>query len=279
MRGGVLGLDLSASRQGAAFDPQMGFLTRSDYLRLGSEISYGWFPGEGSTVFSQSLGLDASAFISNSNGSVESAEVGPRWNLGLKSGLTASAGVSLVHEALQDDFILDADTTAFVPSGDYNFVNGNAYYSSPAGRPVFLEATLDAGTFYDGWRLSVAVNPTWTISRNLDVSGGIESNTVRFPDRNQSFDSQIVRIRLKATFTTTLSFSTFVQLNTAANEAIVNGRLRYNPREGTDLYVVYNQGLNLGRQREEPALPFTSSSTLLLKYSTSFLPGLSRTQR
>ena len=274
-----LGIDLSFSRQGADFDPQMGFLGRTDYLRLGSELAYGWFPADESPVLNQSLGLDASAFFSNSDGKVESAVVGPRWNVGLKSGLSAFVGISLVHEALQDTFILDTDGLVFVPAAAYNFVQVNASYSSRTGRPVFLFAGLEVGGFYDGWLLSVSLDPTWTITRNFELSGGIVSNTVRFPGRGPQYDTQVLRLRMKATLSTALSFSTFAQINTAANGVIINGRFRYNPREGTDLYVVYNHGLNTRRGRKDPALPLTESSTLLLKYSTSFLPGLASRDR
>ncbi len=47
-------------------------------------------------------------------------------------------------------------------------------------------------------------------------------------------------------------------------------RLRYNPSEGHDLYVVYNHGLNTDRFRVDPVLPRTSAQTLLLKYSRTF---------
>lgn len=46
---------------------------------------------------------------------------------------------------------------------------------------------------------------------------------------------------------------------------------RFNPREGTDLYIVYNEGMNTNRHRFDPALPVTDTRTVLVKYSTTFL--------
>jgi len=49
-----------------------------------------------------------------------------------------------------------------------------------------------------------------------------------------------------------------------------NIRFRYNPREGNDFYLVYDEGLNTNLKRETPFLPFTSGRTILLKYSYTF---------
>jgi hypothetical protein len=43
-----------------------------------------------------------------------------------------------------------------------------------------------------------------------------------------------------------------------------------NPREGTDLYLVYNENLNSNRFRELPALPVSACRAILLKYSYAF---------
>ena len=76
------------------------------------------------------------------------------------------------------------------------------------------------------------------------------------------------------TLKTALSLLAFVQLNSASDAVIANVRFRYNPKEGTDLYLVYNDNLNTDRQRDEPALPFSSTRAVLLKYSITFLPTL-----
>lgn len=53
--------------------------------------------------------------------------------------------------------------------------------------------------------------------------------------------------------------------------ALGNFRLRYNPREGNDLYVVFNEGLNLDRFDRTPVPPFVNARTLVMKYSYTFV--------
>ncbi|MFQ6675213.1 MAG: DUF5916 domain-containing protein [Fidelibacterota bacterium] len=264
-----MGYDLSLSRQGKDYNPGMGFVPRTNYTLLRNEISYGWFPGEHSPLFSHSLSVVGWLFLNGSSGTLETAELGPRWQTTTKSGVFTGLGLNLLYESIPDTF--DLGTGAVVPPGTYRFAGVNAFYQTPFGGLFRVETYLDAGTFYDGRRLSVRAVPTWIMSRFLELGGSLEFNRVGFPRRNQRFDSNIVRLRLKATFTNALSVFTFVQYNSATDAVIFNGRFRFNPREGTDLYIVYNEGINTNRYRIDPALPFTESRTVLVKYSTTFL--------
>ena len=98
-------------------------------------------------------------------------------------------------------------------------------------------------------------------------------NALKFPDRNQKFTGQIGQLKISAFLNSKLSLVSLVQYNSANDKIITNIRFRYNPREGHDLYIVYDEGLNTERQREIPTLPQTSIRTILLKYNYTFIIG------
>lgn len=50
-----------------------------------------------------------------------------------------------------------------------------------------------------------------------------------------------------------------------------NFRMRFNPREGNDFYLVYNEARNTDRFKRNPVAPGLDSRTLLLKYSYTFI--------
>jgi hypothetical protein len=64
-----------------------------------------------------------------------------------------------------------------------------------------------------------------------------------------------------------LSTAFFVQYTSAADLLTLNARLRYNRREGQDLYLAFNDGLKTERGASEPGLPLSGGRTLLPKYS------------
>ena len=72
------------------------------------------------------------------------------------------------------------------------------------------------------------------------------------------------------TLTTKTSLSAYIQYNTAVDKILTNIRFRFNPREGNDFYLVYDEGLNTRLNREIPDLPFSSGRTFLAKYTYTF---------
>jgi hypothetical protein len=69
---------------------------------------------------------------------------------------------------------------------------------------------------------------------------------------------------------TKLSLSALIQYNSVTNSIVSNIRLRYNPGEGNDFYVVFNEGRNTLLGRETPRLPVYNDRTVLLKYTYTF---------
>jgi hypothetical protein len=71
---------------------------------------------------------------------------------------------------------------------------------------------------------------------------------------------------------TRISFSTLAQVSNIADLATFNARFRYNVREGTDLWIVYNEGLNTERDvLDRPRLPLSSGRTILVKYTHTLI--------
>lgn len=262
------GYGFSYSRAGADYNPGLGFEMRENYTRLATGLWYGWIPGERSSLFSHQISLSSGLFLRNKDGSVESAKIGPGWTFETKSGYSGNITVKLFYEDVPESFEFSND--AVVPLGQYTFYSLNGTFRTPDQNRFFTEVTIDAGSFYDGWRMSLGVSPKWCISSTLELKGTCQFNRIVFPARNQEFTGQIAQLRALFMLNTKLSATAFIQYNSAIDAVIANIRLRYNPREGTDLYLVYNEGLNTNRYRESPTLPFTSSRTVMLKFTYTF---------
>ena len=69
---------------------------------------------------------------------------------------------------------------------------------------------------------------------------------------------------------TRLSLSAFIQYNTAIDKVLSNIRFRYNPKEGTDLYIVFNEGRNTYLERTVPNLPYYDARNVMLKFTYTF---------
>ena len=263
-----IGYSVGISRMGKDYNPGIGFEMREDYFRWGARLLYGWIPGSDSILNNHYVFLRGSVHQRNSDHSLESAELGPGWVFETKSGFFGMFQPKMYTEDLTEDFeILD---DVFVPPGRYTYYGMTGFFQSPPGRLFSLSTNFEAGSFFDGWRVTVGLEPKWSLSSTWSLSGMYQFNRIEFPDRQQQCTAQIARLRLIATFTTKISASALVQYSSAGDIIIANIRFRYNPKEGNDFYIVYNHGINTDRYREHPYRPFMDSRAIMFKYTYTF---------
>jgi len=176
------------------------------------------------------------------------------------------------HENLIESFELDDDTEVLI--GNYDFTNISAQLSSPEGSLFRTELSSRIGGFYDGTIYSFNVSPTWSVSSHLELGGDYQVNRINFEDRNQKFNADLIKLRARYSLNNNLSTNTFIQYNTNTDKFHLNFRLRYNVKEGNDLYLVYNEGRNTDRFGESLTIPTIDDRTVILKYSYTFQPTL-----
>jgi hypothetical protein len=263
-----LGYDLDFSRAGIDYEPGLGFEFRDDYSRFGNRLLYGWLPGEKSWLLRHNVFANGFVYLRNDDGAVESSEIGPGWQFTSKSGYYAMIHPKFCYENVSEGFSLSDE--AEIPAGRYRFFDLNFTFNTPSTKSYYLEGSLVTGSFYDGRIISLGISPRWDVSSSLEIGGFYEFNRAAFPDRNQEFVAHIGRLRILAMLSTNFSAAAFVQYSSEADEVTTNIRIRYNPREGSDFYIVYNDGLNTDRWREIPALPRSMGRTLLVKYTYTF---------
>ena len=115
------------------------------------------------------------------------------------------------------------------------------------------------------------VSPILNLSASFQLSGSYEYNYISFPERDQSMQSTHGRASIFYMYSTKLSASAFVQFNNANDAFIGNFRLRYNPREGNDFYLVYNEYRGFMVQDDTvPLPPSYYNRAIMLKYTHTF---------
>ena len=273
-RRGIDGLtyELDLTRSGRTFEPGLGFMFRRNYAKGAAKVGYGWRPGVESRVRSSRLSLQGTAYRRSVDGSVETAELRPEFVMELKSGHRMTATVRATHEYLDRGFGLPEGTE--VLAGGHDFAAGRVQFHQSSSSLFRVTLSGEGGSFFDGRRVSGSMTGTWTPSKHFEFEGTYQIEDVRFGERDQGFRAHIVRLGTAARLDTRISSGALIQYSSAANSVTVNLRLRYNPREGTDLYVVWNEGLVTDRFSFDPVRPLSDRRTLLVKYSQTLTLGL-----
>lgn len=262
-----LNYELSYGRAGERYHPGIGFELRDDFFRVGDRLSYGWLPEGESRIQAHRVNLLGKAYFRNDYASLESLTLGPEWEMVTNTGHRFSAGARHRIEDLKEPFLLG---DVVVTADRYAFQEAELSYGTPSSREFWTRFTLTGGRFFDGQRGSVGVRPTWNASRYFRLAGAYQLDRVSFPDEDQGFTSHVARLRLEVTPNLRYSFQPFIQFNSLGDAILANVRFRYNPREGTDLYVVFNERLDTARPLVQPRAPLTTSRTLLIKYTYTF---------
>jgi hypothetical protein len=257
------------TRSGGAFHPGVGYTLRRDFSSVDGQVQYLWYTRENPLFRSVSVQAEAQGFQRNDDGSAESAILSPSLNAEFNSGSMLSLTYHNNYESVLRSFSLSPEVT--VPAGNYRFHEAEASFRSGGTTALRPSVTFTAGQFYGGNRIGVMATPQWIPSRHLTVGATYNFNAIRFPGRDLELNTHLLRLRLRAAYDTHLSLSSFWQYNSLNNVASLNARLRYNFRDGTDLWVVYNETLNTDRNSRMPVPPRSQGRAIMVKYTHALI--------
>jgi hypothetical protein len=256
-------------RVGRDYLPGLGFQDRRDFRFLGADVQFKRFQGAQSPFRSRALRLVAQEFVRSSDGTPESRRISPEGTLEFKGGTEIRLTGNSRFESIRLPFsVAGVD----VPEGEYWFHQAEARLQLARSGLFRGDFTATAGSFYDGTRYGLALNPAWTHSRYLELGGGYEVNRLEFEDRGRATTTHLAQLRVQVALNTRVSLSTLAQYSNVAELGAINARFRYHFREGTDLWIVYNQGLNTERDAlDPPRLPLSAGRSLMMKYSHTLI--------
>ena len=256
-------------RVGPDYTPRLGFQLRNDFTLYGGQIAHTWLSGANSALNAVSLLVLGENYHRNADLTMESRSIRPSVSFDFKSTANITAYSNTQFEDIRTPFRVGGVS---IQPGQYWFHEAGIDWSLPRSTILRGDIRTTAGSFYDGRRAGLILNPTWTVSRYLEVVGGYEVNRIEFPGRGEATTTHLGRLRLNFAFNTHLSFGAFAQYNNLDDQTSINARFRYHFREGTDLWIVYNEGLNLSRDGGlGPRLPWSAGRSFMIKYSHTFV--------
>ncbi len=258
---------LTYSHAGKDWKPGMGFEERGSFDSGKMDFSYGWVFGNQSKLLRIQAYQETFMLRNYVSGKVETTTSQTGFELETKKGWFLSPTFSVLREYVPEAFDLGA---AAVPVGEYNFGQLEVVAYSPFAGNMGLLLELTGGGFYDGQLVSANFTPRWNVSPHLRFEGTYQYSHANFAERNQTYTAHLGKLKADYLFNTKLSLSAFLQYSSDEEVFVENVRLRYNPREGNDLFIVFNDIVNGNRSRELPQLPFSDNRAVVVKYTYTF---------
>lgn len=263
------GLAYSATlfRAERGYTPELGFMPRRNFT-TNNYLANWYFFTDSSKVFRRVYpGALAFSTYRNGDGKLESGQyaVWVQWDT--KAGGGGWLEPKYFHENVLTPFTIGKSIT--IPQGSYDFADFQVALMMRQGSRLRTSADLRAGSYFDGRLAQAILTPTWNVSPHLELSSEYRLTMLRFAARNQSENIQVGRLRARLAADSRLSADLLGQYATTSERLDFNARVRYAFAEGTDLWLVYNEGLDTDRIHDPVSgrSPLSLGRTLIVKYT------------
>jgi hypothetical protein len=229
-------LDAKYTEVGEGFNPEVGFLSRSDY-RMAQGLVYRRHRPR------QLLGLhEIRPHVSYTGywkpgGFHESGFLHIDSHFEWKSGYEVHTGLNVTREGVQAPFEIFPGVV--VPPGTYDHEEVQIVAMSNQGAPVSFDGTFTFGGFFGGHRSSLQPSAKARIGDAFTSEVFWDRNDIDLPWGR--FVTNLLRARLSYSFTTRLFAQALVQYNDRIDAWSTNLRVGWLQSANTGLFVVYNE--------------------------------------
>jgi hypothetical protein len=267
-----LAYTVNATRSGRDFRPELGFMPRRNYTSFNLLANRYHFTEKHPWLRRIWPGALAFSTWRNTDHALESGQYAfwIQWETKRQGGGWLEP--KWFRESVIAPFTIGNRVS--IPAGDYSFADFQVALSMAQSQNLRSSLDFRTGSYFDGRRTQLILSPGWNASKHLELGVDYQLTALRFPVRDQAVDLHVARLRVRTAFNPALSNNAFIQYNSALNRLDANVRLRYAFAEGTDLWIVYNEGLDT--DRHDPTYtgggqtPLSLARTLIVKYSHTF---------
>jgi hypothetical protein len=230
------GLQLERMRIGEGFNPEVGFVRRTDIARSYASGRFSPRP-RGRQAIRRYVFAAALDHVEDGSGRLDTRDRTGEFALEFQNGDRLSALYTNAYEFLPGPFRIASNVT--LPVGGYAWDSLRVGFNSSQQRRLTANVAVEHGTFYNGHRSSLAMSrgrvnvtpkfsfePTYTVNRvRLDQG---------------SFTQHLAGSRVTYTMSPRMFVSALVQFNSSNNATTANARFRWEYQPGSELFIVYN---------------------------------------
>ena len=258
------------------FTPGLGFLSRPNTKNI--TLNNGWrktFTNHKSLQY-LSIGHYLTKFWVSNTGENEIFQTNLYVNIFDKKGNWLSFYAPVYHE---DNLYQtwNFSNGINIPAKKYTMWKVNPFFTSTPSKRYQYSIDIEYGDFYGGKQLTTMVDLSYDFSKYFKPSFGMTNNQLHFPESfaelgtSNRLNLSRYFTRFKFNFSAKSALNTYFQYDTNTDKIGMNLRFRYNQKEGTDLYLVYNHNVNTNRDALSPRVPFTDNQVFVAKFSKTFI--------
>ena len=148
--------------------------------------------------------------------------------------------INRTFDYVQEDF--EVFDNNFIRKGKYWFTSYQFNLNTARTRNFFGRIRYKTGNYYNGNIKSIRGSLTWSANAHLSIASDITRNNITL--NNLSFVTNEYSTRLTYDFSTKVNSSIFTQWNNELNELNMNYRIKWEPKVGSNFFLVINHLLS-----------------------------------
>ena len=219
------------------FDPALGFVNRTGHARMWASSGYRLRPVNHPWLRSYQTFMFVSQYDNEATGALESRTLffrpfqfenhrGDRYGLALRS----------QTEVLADPFEISAGV--IILPGEYDNKSASIELNQASERVVAPRFYVENGDFYNGKKLTLTGGIDWRPNSRWNLGADYQYNDIELPVGE--FTTRLIQLRVNVAFNVKWSWVNLLQYDNVSDTVGLNSRLRFNPRAGEDLHIVWN---------------------------------------
>ena len=219
------------------FNPALGFVNRRDYERGRLWGAYRHRPQGHRWIRSVMALVSLQQYDTYSTGEFESSSLWMRpFRIENHRGDSYSVALSSGREVLAEPFTVAGSVV--IPAGEYEDTGYQIEMDWARERVLAPSLSIGKDDYYGGERVSVQGRVEWRPGSRWYSRVSYQYNEVELA--HSQFRTRLIQFRSNLALNVKWSWVNLVQYDNLSESVGINSRLRWNPRAGEDLYVVWN---------------------------------------
>jgi hypothetical protein len=233
----LFGFSAEHLKVGEDFNPEIGFLRRTDVRKSAGELSYSPRPRSIAAIRKFTFEGEA-AYYENGAGQVETRELQASFRTQLSSGDWFDVEYQRQFEHLYEEF--EISDGILLPAGGYDFDRIEGSYRFGPQRRMSGWFRASTGKFYSGTRTEVGYSGRMELIPQLSIEPNVSQNWVDLVEG--SFTTTLLRFRATYALSARSFVGALMQYNTSSSSFLTNVRFRWEYQPGSDVFLVYTDG-------------------------------------
>ena len=226
---------------GGNFKSDLGFIRRTDIIKIDPKVEYLLFPRRGKINRHNFSVVPIIVWKPEINFQLADYNIISSWNAELNN--TSRLSVSIFNRyvylfnefnpSFSDGLSLEMDT-------DYNFSSMEFNLQTDKRKPFSFKTKPSLGQFFNGFKYTFDAEISYRVQPKFLFSLRARYDKIELPKPYSNNNIWLVSPRVNITFTKSLYWSTLIQYSSLLENLGINSRLQWRFAPLSDLFLVYN---------------------------------------